>query len=515
MLLLAACSDTSLTVGAASNDASPDIVVSPGTLDFGAVPFAGSTTGVVRIDNLGDAALSVEDLVFSGDGAFTLAADFQDLWIPAGSGEDLALLYSPVNAEDAGWVTVYSNDPDEPALPVALLGRGAFPQLEIAPNPLDLGAVELCEADARWVELRNVGEDDLELTQLLVSGEGLSLLEGPELPVSLAPGEVALAQVGFEPLRASGVAGELWVDSNDPAGARKADLQATGVVDGLVEATDTFRQPDGPWARTDLMFFIDRSCSMGDDEANLVSNIGLLADQLDRAASDWQIMVTIDDNGCHEGDFITPETEDVVGAFRSALATAPGDFTEAGLTIAAEGLERSVGGGCNQGFLREDSKTLVVMLSDEPEQSPDPWQDYVARMQAASDSVGIVAVVGDLPHGCTTAEAGSGYVEAADATGGMFLSICSADWGDYFDVVGELATGEPSDRFVLSHDPEPATIEVLVDGTTERGWTFEAESRTVVLDDEPEPLSLVEIHYALGRECPEDAADAGGDTGAP
>jgi len=514
LLLLTGCSDNGLGVATADNNTAPDIEVSPGTVDFGPIPLDGVGESLVEVRNLGDAALTLDRVELSGDAAFALGEGVDGLWIEAGGVATVALEYRPVNESDAGFATFYSNDPDEPSLPVSLLGRGAFPQLSIVPTPVELGQVELCDSSERAVRFENSGEDDLELRQILLAGEGMTLLDAPVLPLTLAPGESADATVHFAPGRAAGIAGELWADSNDPAGARQAVVSATGVVDGQVEVEEHFRQPDGPWESADIMFFVDRSCSMKDDQANLVRNIDLLAQELDDAASDWQMMVTIDDNGCHEGALLTPETADVEGGFEAALATAPGEFTEAGLTIVTNGIERSLGGGCNDGFLRSDSKTLLVTVSDEPEQSPDPWKDYVARIQALAPTAAVVAVVGDADTGCPTALPGTGYIEAADFTGGTFLSICSPDWGRYFDVVGELASEGPKDRFDLRWPAEPDTIEVEVDGVASTAWTYDDVVPAIVFDIRPQPLAAIDVRYAPARSCDEAGDTGASDTGA-
>jgi len=320
-LLLLACSDSTFTVGVDGNAAWPDIEVTPASLDLGAVPLDGSAEGEITIRNVGNAALLVQSVdMDSATGAFSLPEVVAGLRLAAGEQAPVAVRFQPFNTQDTATAMVRSDDPDEPALPVALQGRGAFPQLEITPSPVDLGDVELCEAGQTPVTLRNAGEAELEIDHALLTGEGLSLGGVDDLPLSLAPGESRSAWIDFVPERAAAVAGELWVDSTDPVGARQATVSATGVVDGAVRGQDVFRQPDGPWDRTDIMFFVDRSCSMKDDEANLRANIGELADVLAEADSDWQIMVTIDDNGCHEGELLTPDTPSLTTAFTEALA---------------------------------------------------------------------------------------------------------------------------------------------------------------------------------------------------
>ncbi len=72
-------------------------------------------------------------------------------------------------------------------------------------------------------------------------------------------------------------------------------------------------------------------------------------------------------------------------------------------------------------------------VSDEPEQSVNPYTYYVSLfqgMKADPDDVVIHAVAGDYPGGCGSASAGTGYYEATVATGGVFLSICASRLGE-------------------------------------------------------------------------------------
>jgi hypothetical protein len=503
-LLLLACSDTSFRKGVETNSATPDIEVSPSTLDLGAVPLSETAEASFTVSNVGDAALFLEGVELSQVAAAFELVDFEGgQSIAPGASLELRVRYLPWSDADTAQALVRSDDPDERELSVGLSGRAARPRLQVEPDPVDFGSVELCDEGSTELVLSNVGEDVLVIDQSLLIGDAYRL--DPELPapLSLAPGESTSTTLRFTPPQTGGSSGELWIAHNEASGSTRVAIEGRGVVDGLEGATDYFRQPDGPWERADLVFFVDRSCSMKDDEANMRANLGLLVEDLSTAGTDWQAMVTVDDNGCHTGDFFDEGTSDLGDAFGEALSSAPGTFTEAGLTILANGLERAVGGGCNDGFLRSDAKTIAVAISDEPEQSPKSWEHYVERIQRVAPTAAIVAIVGDLPDGCSTAMAGTGYVEAALASGGTALSICSGDWGRYFASIGGLVHGEAGDRFVLSEQPEPDSIQVDVDGEIWTGWSYEEATNEVVLGSRPEPLALITIRYDLGRTCPD------------
>jgi hypothetical protein len=145
----------------------------------------------------------------------------------------------------------------------------------------------------------------------------------------------------------------------------------------------------------------------------------------------------------------------------------------------------------------------VVLVSDEHEQSRQLWPEYVTQMQAISPNVGITAIVGDEPDGCATAEAGTGYTEAALYTGGAVLSICADDWSGYFETIGALSALGQTDTFVLTSIPDPSTIRVIVDGAPSTDWTYDATWNAIVFNAGAVPAPGVEIKasYDILADC--------------
>ncbi len=59
---------------------------------------------------------------------------------------------------------------------------------------------------------------------------------------------------------------------------------------------DVFYQ--GPFETSDVFVYVDRSCSMTDDAANLAANFFNFTDALEDLDSDWQVIVATSDHGC-------------------------------------------------------------------------------------------------------------------------------------------------------------------------------------------------------------------------
>lgn len=346
--------------------------------------------------------------------------------------------------------------------------------LEALPSPLDLGEWPVgCEVEEP-LGLYNPSQCELTVTGLDIADPAYGLSGAPDLPFTLEPHETVILDVA----RAVDAEGDLGstLEVSSVEGGDEAVPITLSSGEGWVE--DTFMR-DGPYDELDIVFFIDGSCSMSDDQVRLTDQAGTYVDALDDLDIDWQIGVVGQDGGCFHADPITPDSGDPEGEFTEAVLEVYGWHVEWGLEATVDALDRAGSTGCNAGFLREDAGLRTIMVSDEPDQSSAAWDTWVTELQAIHEYARVSAIAGDYPSGCSTASAGHGYYEASVATSGQFLSICQADWSDSIDaLVTELAT-DPDDPFPLSREPEESTIAVEVNGTTQTGWTYDAATNEV------------------------------------
>jgi hypothetical protein len=159
--------------------------------------------------------------------------------------------------------------------------------------------------------------------------------------------------------------------------------------------------------------------------------------------------------------------------------------------------------------MRSDSILHIILVSDEPEQSPNSWDWYVERIieaKADESKTRISSVAGRMDGVCDMAGAhsapGTGYYEATMATGGVYLDICS-DWATNMEALA-LASAQ-LDTFPLSNDPVLETLVVTVNGQTlTEGWVYEAKTNSVVFTDPkliPAGGDLVDITYGGAAPC--------------
>ena len=95
------------------------------------------------------------------------------------------------------------------------------------------------------------------------------------------------------------------------------------------------------------------------------------------------------------------------------------------------------------------------------------------------------------------------FIEAANATAGLFLSICASDWGGQLEDLAEGAARDLS-SYDLTEWPVPSTIQVEVDGiTTTVGWRYDAVDNSIEFDREyvPEGGSQIVVDYVLYGDC--------------
>jgi hypothetical protein len=103
----------------------PDVHVDPMVLDFGDVAVGTPSVRWFTLANTGGAPLTLGDVAQVGSGAFALTTDPSGDVVAAGAEVPVLLTYTPTVATgDFGTLTLPSDDPDEPAVTVTLLGNG-------------------------------------------------------------------------------------------------------------------------------------------------------------------------------------------------------------------------------------------------------------------------------------------------------------------------------------------------------------------------------------------------------
>ena len=506
----------------------PDIEVDPGALNFGDVYVDGveeappaSITEVVTISNVGDGPLQVQDLYLADEYApYTIGAITTPLVQPGGSAQFSVTFTPSTSGPTATSIIIESNDPDEATVEVPIEGVGVAPIIEVTPATYAFGDLFIGCDSTQFVTISNQGNAPLIVSNLIytTASPDLSFDNSiiAELPFTLGGGESQSVALTYAPLDEFPDSGYLLVESNDPyTPAVTAQQSGDGSIYG--DNQDLFDVPIR--GKADIIFAVDRSCSMYDDIENMQDNFDYFTSAMANLDADFQIAATVDDDGCINGDnlfidssFSTSEARDTITDMIEQNA-GYGAYTERAFQLLEECLGESVdssgypdSSGCNYGLVRREATLNLVGVSDEPEQSVGTWDSYVTLFQgikASPDDVVFHAIGGDPGTGCSSASPYTGFIEAANATAGLFLSICASDWGGQLEDLAEGAARDLS-SYDLTEWPVPSTIEVEVDGiTTTVGWRYDAVDNSIEFDREyvPEGGSQIVVDYVLYGDC--------------
>jgi hypothetical protein len=310
-----------------------------------------------------------------------------------------------------------------------------------------------------------------------------------------------------------------------------------GSEGGFYEQTniDTFSQ--APNNEVDILWVVDDSYSMAEEQAILAEGFASFAGELDESGTDFQIGVITT-----SFEYTNPERAKLLG--EPPFLTMTDDyerlFEERATAVGVEGSDKEKGleaaswavspqmtapGGLNEGFVRDTAQLLVVIVSDEEDcsdngalegQAPEacytesneltPVSTFVQELRelkADPERVTVSAIVGQTDSECPDVWTGSRYITAAAQTGGLAGDICQSSWDSMLEVMGLTAVGIRS-TFQLRDGAVPNTIEVTVDEDevgedAVNGWTYDRPTRYVEFhgDAIPPRDSVIVIKYTI------------------
>jgi hypothetical protein len=508
-LLAAGCSEFDLRNNPdADGGPAPDILVTPPSLEFGLLASGEQEVQTFNVQNVGDATLNVSDVVIGAGIAFKILGPETTFDLEPGESTDVQVQFEPMGAdENFGQAVVMSDDPDSPEAGVDLLGLGAVPELQITPGSYVFSDTVVPCGDSVQLELKNVGTEDLVVTDWKYESGGLLVLHDdvarPLLPITLAPGETGFVDVEFVATTAGSYFGQFTVFSNDPRGEVTADQNGEGNY--LETKTEAFTEPGVP--PVDVMILIDHSGSMEDaNTPDIEAGFPDFVTELEQVA-DWQLLEVTREDGCGNGGIMDPSTPNPAQLLIDHAWDAGGGgvfgpyLTEALLQLADIALDQTDPGECNAGFLRPGALLHIIVISDEPEQSGQTAAHWVAEYEnhvTAPEFVKVSGVVSD--GGCPAlAEVGTGYLNAISQTGGSQVDICNSNWGSTFGAIAsEVLAG--SRTYNLEDEADPASVIVTVNGTPTTDISVVGDAVTVNSPAVGEG-DLVEITYGVLADC--------------
>ncbi|MCK6505108.1 DUF2460 domain-containing protein [Myxococcota bacterium] len=269
-----------------------------------------------------------------------------------------------------------------------------------------------------------------------------------------------------------------------------------------------------PQPKVDVLWVIDSTTSMAEEQAALAEAFDTFADALDELDLAWQAGVVTADVGSDQAGvlqgnpwIIHPDLDDPSAAFAQAadVGTDP-QATQAGLGAAWLALSEPLRSQDNRGFRRADASLHVVVVSDGDDESQavlgdDPAGAFLDFLEQEADNgleASLSAVIGDVPDGCGSAQPGTTYAAVAQATGGAVGSICAASFAHVTAAIGKASISWPS-TFPLQEAPAEGTVAAWIDDARvdAADFTVQLDPPAIAFASPPAAGATIRVRYEL------------------
>ncbi|HEX8825745.1 MAG TPA: choice-of-anchor D domain-containing protein [Archangium sp.] len=515
----------------------------PATVDFGNVPVGSEVTLAAAVRNTGatECYLAGMQLIDGSDASFSAEKKGNSVLQP-GQRALLLVRFKPGSeGEFTGLAEGWVNHPSNGHVLIPLRGLGVNGCFSVQPTSLDFGLTRLtCGPRERELIVYNRCPGPTTLRGLMTEGDAgdFKLEHALFFPATLPANSQARIKVSYEP-RSDG----------EDAAALRFDLgMGSPYTVGLVgrgelktDQTDEFVQQ--VQAKVDVLFVMDNSGSMMDEQQNVGENFAAFLTHAASTGVDYHIAVTttgterssggwaVCPGGAEGGEngrffpvdnssprIITPTTSAAATVFAHNINVGVCHWNERGLDAMHRALSaplvfeqddprtpQPMDG--NAGFLREDARLAVIVVTDEEDFSEQPvsfYETFLLGLKGGDASRVIFSTIAgpkDLSSCPKASTSGTRYIQLAEATGGVVESICTANWAASLEKMSRRAFG-PNRSFQLSEKPADASrIVVRVDGVeVKTGWVYDHTSKTVTFaeDSVPRPGASVSVAYLVG-----------------
>jgi hypothetical protein len=220
---------------------SPQLSVTPASIDFGTLSNGLKGSASLALSNVGSADLTVSMMTVSGS-AFGISGITTPKTISAGQSAQVTATFSPTTSGAvSGSISIVSNDPTNPTLSVPLTGTGTTAptgQLTASSTSLSFGSVATGATSSQQVAITNTGNAAVQISKITPSGTGFSVT-GLTAPATLNPSETVTLNVNFAPTATGSVSGSIAIVSN-ASGPLTIALSGTGAQAGLSVTPQSF-----------------------------------------------------------------------------------------------------------------------------------------------------------------------------------------------------------------------------------------------------------------------------------
>lgn len=265
--------------------------------------------------------------------------------------------------------------------------------------------------------------------------------------------------------------------------------------------------------QVDILWIIDNSCSMVEEQTSLTENFPIFMDYFLGSGLDYHIGVTSTDidntyNGS-KGKLVVIGQEKHIDV--STLSPVELFTQMATLGTSGSGAEKGMGATyqaleiqrdqINAGFYRDEAAIHTIVISDEPDSTP---ASVITQAEFIDWYDNLKDDVDERSFSSIIDSDGGTYRNITNQIGGIIWDITTDDWATVLDQLRIQAAGLKKEYF-LSNLPIVDTIEVSVDDITgahldflNSEWSYAPERNSITfLTYIPNPLAVVNIEYDL------------------
>ena len=277
----------------------------------------------------------------------------------------------------------------------------------------------------------------------------------------------------------------------------------------LNDRAEMFTQNTAQNGDVDILWVIDDSGSMADEQDALGKNFQSFINQFIEKNIDFKMAITTTDGTSARNGRMVGDSSKLTRASAKGNKTAflnnftkwvkvgtSGSGVEQGLKTSTSFTDRYA-----SSFLRPEAYLIVVYISDEEDQSDKKVSEYLAKLQALKVNKGMVkaySIVSVKNYGYQWETIGKRYMEVSTATAGAIGDIKKDFSSTLLDMGGKIVN--LMDSFALNESPYQDQVEVFVNNTkVASGYVFNAAQRTVKFDANSLPAegSKVEVRYKV------------------
>ena len=279
--------------------------------------------------------------------------------------------------------------------------------------------------------------------------------------------------------------------------------------------TETFNQSASTTKKLDILWVIDDSGSMADEQDALGTNFSAFIDNFIAKNVDFKMAITTTDcsTDLKCGKTVSGSDTKLTSAmaaqnsnlfksdFQSLVNVGTlGSGNEKGLQALEQFMVKDQAPAKVNKFLRSDAYLAVVIVSDEEDQSPKLVDDYTNALKALKSSNGLVKVysvvdVNDTNFGNGVTVGSARYKAASNNTAGLIMDIRD-DFYNSLSGMGESIINL-LDSFALGAQPIPGSLKVYVNDVLSNSYTYDSTSRSIKFNQNALPPvgAVIKVTY--------------------